>query len=209
MSEPGRHEESSPKNRLRVRYKPISKIRSVSADLNNTKVELAKAREDSLTDDLTGLLTKKAFYTEAATYIAGAERRDESFALVMMDINDFKEVNDEKGHLVGDEVIRETGQAFAETLRKGDIVARFGGDEFIALLTGHDERPWKAVTAFTVQDRVEELIKLRLINSDVSSIKVSIGVDFSSKFERHDLLDMIRNADAMMYKEKARRKKYV
>ena len=49
MSEPGRHEESSPKNRLRVRYKPISKIRSVSADLNNTKVELAKAREDSLT----------------------------------------------------------------------------------------------------------------------------------------------------------------
>src|SRR6202163_916313 len=89
-------------------------------------------------DELTGLLTSKSFFSELRREAARAEAETMPFCVLMMDIDFFKEVNDTYVHLVGSETLEEIGAVIKQTLRAGDVGARFGGEEFAAFLLDAD-----------------------------------------------------------------------
>ena len=99
----------------------------------------ARLRADAHTAGLTGLLNRTGFIAAAARQRAMARRRDEPLALVIIDLDDFKRVNDRDGHAAGDRLLVELAQAWTALLRPGDLLARFGGDEFVLLIAGTSE----------------------------------------------------------------------
>ena len=101
-------------------------------------LRLDHARHDARHDSLTGLLNRRAFDELLATACAQSERHGWQFALVLVDLNQFKQVNDQLGHEQGDRVIRAVGRELRARLRAGDAAARLGGDEFALLIADAD-----------------------------------------------------------------------
>ena len=101
-------------------------------------------REMSLRDELTGLYNRRGLFAAAEHTLEDAARLRVGFGVLFVDIDGLKEINDEHGHAVGDQVLRDAAALLRATFRKGDVVARLGGDEFAVLLVGRDEA---AVTA--------------------------------------------------------------
>lgn len=89
-------------------------------------------------DDLTGLLTSKSFFTELRREAARAEELSQPFCVLMMDLDHFKSVNDNYGHLAGNRTLQDVGAIIKSALRSGDVAARFGGEEFAAFLLDAD-----------------------------------------------------------------------
>src|ERR1019366_4122758 len=85
-------------------------------------------------DGLTGVFNRRLFERRIAEEIDRASRYDSALSLIMVDIDHFKRVNDEFGHLLGDEVLRAISQIFLQALRKHDICCRYGGEEFVIIL---------------------------------------------------------------------------
>jgi diguanylate cyclase (GGDEF)-like protein len=160
---------------------------------------LARMAEQRLlaaaTDELTGLPNRRALYAEADARLT--EPHHTSHALIMLDLDKFKEVNDRLGHHVGDRLLVQLGARLRESLRSGDLLARLGGDEFAVLLdnAGHDEAVNTAVRlcAAVGEPFVVESTSLR------SSISVGIALYPDDGL---DLSALLRKADIAMYKAK-------
>jgi diguanylate cyclase (GGDEF)-like protein len=154
----------------------------------------------ALHDALTGLATRVLFHDRLSLALEAAKRRRNGFALLMLDIDRFKELNDTFGHRAGDEVLRVTSARIVETARKSDTVARMGGDEFVVLLPdlgdpqGAESMASRVVAALSVPVSFEgrEL-----------PISVSVGVCTSSAGEL-DAEVLLKNADTALYEAKAR-----
>ena len=99
----------------------------------------ARLRDEAHSDGLTGLLNRPGFALAAARQRAMSARRGEPLALAVIDLDDFKSVNDRGGHAAGDRLLVELAGAWTASLRPGDLLARFGGDEFVLLLAGATE----------------------------------------------------------------------
>jgi diguanylate cyclase (GGDEF)-like protein/PAS domain S-box-containing protein len=110
---------------------------------------LAKLAEAARTDPLTGILNRRVWREELDRELANAARQGTPLALAVLDLDNFKAVNDELGHLKGDEILRRTAAAFRGSIREGDLIARFGGDEFACLFIGAEE-----AEALTLADRL-------------------------------------------------------
>ena len=96
----------------------------------------ARLRAEAHCDSLTGLLNRSGFALAAGLQRAMAERRDEPVTVAVIDLDEFKEVNDRDGHAAGDRLLADLAAAWTASLRQGDLLARFGGDEFVLLLPG-------------------------------------------------------------------------
>ncbi len=152
------------------------------------------------TDPLTGLLNRRAFTEHAQVALTSARRHDRHAGIVMCDLDHFKAVNDNYGHQAGDSVLVATANAIRTCARESDILARFGGEEFIVLLTEtspervHDvgERYRAAVRDIPIQDLVPE---------KHTPQTVSVGI---SLFPGHaaELEELIRVADDALYRAK-------
>jgi len=151
-------------------------------------------------DALTGLPNRYSFIERIEALVPKAVDRGERFALVFIDLDHFKRVNDSLGHLVGDALLRTVARRITSNLRSTDLVARFGGDEFVVLLA--DDAPPEAVheVAHKLLQVVGEPVELegRLI-----SVTPSIGV---SLFPEHGRTpdELIKHADTAMYDAKSR-----
>lgn len=99
----------------------------------------ARLRADAHTDGLTRLLNRTGFTVAAARQRAMAARRGEPLSLAVIDLDDFKLVNDRDGHAAGDRLLVELAAVWTAALRPGDLLARYGGDEFVLLIAGADE----------------------------------------------------------------------
>ena len=99
-----------------------------SEELKSTFEEL------SLIDDLTRLHNRRYFFTEAPRTLSHCIRHEESFSLLLLDLDDFKLINDTHGHSAGDQVLKDVGILLKNQIRTGDVVVRMGGEEFIFIL---------------------------------------------------------------------------
>lgn len=108
---------------------------------------VARLRLVATTDDLTGALTRSAFEDRVAELLERSRRRGEPLAVVCLDVDDFKAINDTRGHLAGDDVLVDLVASWQAALEEHEAIGRIGGDEFVVVLTGTD-RParWAART---------------------------------------------------------------
>lgn len=95
---------------------------------------------DSRSDPLTGVANRRVLDEALRRRVSGRRRSDRPTTVVVVDIDHFKQINDERGHLVGDQVLRQVGAALREHVREGDVCARYGGDEFVLVLTATAEQ---------------------------------------------------------------------
>lgn len=103
----------------------------------------------ALLDELTGLYNRRHLEHRLPDLVSQAQRLGDPLSMVIIDADDFKQVNDNHGHPAGDQVLIRMGQTLADTVRRGDIVCRYGGEEFVALLPGTDE-----ATALEIAERM-------------------------------------------------------
>ncbi len=149
-------------------------------------------------DHLTGLLNKREFMKQFSQEMERSARYDHPFSLLMIDIDHFKKVNDEHGHLVGDEALRQVAQIVRHTLRPMDVVGRYGGEEFTAVLPETDRD-----AAYATAERVREQINAQplILGKESLCIAVSIGV---ACYPDHgqDINTLFNASDAALYAAK-------
>lgn len=157
----------------------------------------AELRRLALQDPLTGLPNRTLFGDRIAQALARAERGARSPAVLMLDLDGFKLVNDRLGHAGGDKVLVEVGRRLVAVARKTDSVSRFGGDEFAVLIT--DATPAEVLV---IAERILEELRLPLsVGHQVISPGASVGVCIGSPAQTADSL--LRDADTAMYVGKA------
>lgn len=160
---------------------------------------LRKLYESSVRDGLTGAYNRKHFDERLATEISYSIRHGTELSLVMFDIDHFKRVNDEYGHLAGDRVLSKLTGVVQHTIRAEDILARYGGEEFavIARGTGLDGAMCLAERIRSMTERVA----IRIDDLDLR-VTVSVGVAVLGLLERKDVEGLIRAADGCLYAAK-------
>ncbi|NLP43205.1 MAG: diguanylate cyclase [Peptococcaceae bacterium] len=154
-------------------------------------------------DSLSGLYNRLEFMNLAKPEFASSKRHKEKLSLLMMDLYNFKNINDTFGHAVGDEVIREMGRAILSSFRKSDIAGRIGGEEFALLLKNTSlEEATKAAEQF----REAIARKKVLYEKQEISFTVSIGVAafYSHLDNSSNIGDLLKKADDALYKAKAK-----
>ncbi len=151
-------------------------------------------------DDLTGLLNRSAFMEQVQQLIAAAAAEQRHLALLFIDLDNFKRVNDSLGHLEGDKVLQTVAERISDCLRATDLVARFGGDEFVILLGNVHERADVMVVLMALLAVVEVPVDA---NGCVLTVTPSIGV---AMYPAHGAraADLIQHADMAMYLAKAK-----
>lgn len=171
-------------------------------DRKQMELELHEAHEKSraaaLTDELTRLHNRRAFFEFGGLLLSQARRHQSPMALIMMDLDFFKQVNDTYGHDAGDEVLRQVAAVLQERVRESDIVARMGGEEFALLLpeTG-------AQKARELAERVLDLLKALTVAHQGHTIQpsASFGITVLSVND-HRLEDLLNRADRALYNAK-------
>jgi diguanylate cyclase (GGDEF)-like protein/PAS domain S-box-containing protein len=149
-------------------------------------------------DPLTGLMNRRSFDAALKSHVAHCRRYGASGAVLMLDLDDFKGINDSKGHDAGDQVLVETADRLRRRLRETDVIARVGGDEFVVLLPVGGATDARAVA----QILVEEIDATSVIVDDASvPVSASIGVAVFDEVDRSPE-EMLANADLAMYDAK-------
>ena len=171
-------------------------ITMVGRAYNRVRAQLATM---VLTDPLSGCLNRRGFEQELARSVARAARASSPVALLALDVDHFKDVNDTYGHLVGDGAIREAGAVLRAAGRAGDVVARTGGDEFMMLLTDTDE-----TGALQVAARIRDAFRARSWESLPAPhrLTMSIGVVADRSGDENLEEDLLARADEALYAAK-------
>jgi diguanylate cyclase (GGDEF)-like protein len=156
-------------------------------------------RHLALHDALTGLATRLLLQDRLSAAVETAKRHRRELALLMVDIDKFKEINDTYGHQIGDEVLRVTAFRLLEAVRKTDTVARMGGDEFVVLLPDlNDPQAAERIGTKIVEDLT---VPMLIENCEVlASVSVGLCTAFAAEFDAEALL---KNADAALYQAKS------
>lgn len=167
----------------------------IFSTLSEQKTTEAHLRELANTDPLTGLLNRNLLYDHAGQALAQSRRSGDKTAFVFLDLDGFKPINDEMGHAAGDEVIKEVAKRLKTCVRESDTVARFGGDEFVVLLTGVKEHGEVVAVAEKMLARINE--EFHVVGSDCY-VGVSIGVSLYP--DDGDTAEaLLKHADEAMY----------
>lgn len=155
-----------------------------------------KAEDQAMTDDLTGLQNRRAFDIALDARTAGGRE----FALMMIDLDHFKRVNDTCGHAVGDTVLKTVARILADEVRSGDLVARIGGDEFVVILDNVRKEEVVRQVATALITRISQPIH---VDGQACSIAASIGAVLCDGNSNATKRDVLGRADLALYAAKA------
>ncbi|MDZ7790829.1 MAG: sensor domain-containing diguanylate cyclase [Xanthomonadales bacterium] len=148
----------------------------------------------SATDELTGLLNRRELLRQSQSIIAGANRNQRPISVLVLDIDNFKQINDRWGHAVGDKVLEDLGRLLREHGRASDITARFGGDEFVCLLPDTDT---DAARVFA--DRLHQIVR----QVDSAGFKLTISIGLATETGDISFEGLFRKADKALYESKS------
>lgn len=168
----------------------------VAVALHNARL-YEQTRELAMTDSLTGVATRRNFFVQAERALEQAKRNDRWISVIMSDLDHFKEINDEYGHVKGDEALRLVAQVARETLRLSDTIGRYGGEEFAVILpeTGTE-------AARSIAERLRSEVNGITVPGTSTNLSISIGV-VSEVPEAGDSVDrIIERADQALYEAK-------
>jgi diguanylate cyclase (GGDEF)-like protein len=162
------------------------------ADQAAVAINKAQLWEMAVTDSLTGLFVRRYFMVKLQEEFHRAERYGNKLSVVMADLDRFKDVNDKYGHSAGDRVLRNIGQFLQRNIRDVDVIARFGGEEFVIMLPEADKEE-----ARIVSERLRRtLAQLKL--DDLPPLTISLGIA-AYPGDGNSIEKLIRRADAAMY----------
>jgi diguanylate cyclase (GGDEF)-like protein len=180
----------------------LSKISIARAEIQRMADTEEQSRKESMSDALTGLPNRAQFLERVARSVKCGQNNEEfHFAVLFVDLDGFKPINDRLGHKAGDAVLRHTAKVFQSCLRKGDLVARYGGDEF-TFLVNNVKGPSDAIH---VAERILAKVETPINVGEQVKVGASIGIALSTNIhERAE--DLIRDADGAMYQAKGRGK---
>lgn len=160
-------------------------VRRMESDLQRTAV----------TDGLTGLLNRRGMSTRFEQALSMARREGEPFSLLLFDLDHFKRVNDERGHLAGDSVLHETARLLGDGKRNEDVLGRIGGEEFLLLLHNKD-----AQEAREMAERLRNLVSGNVVDTSAGEVTVTVSAGIASYPDDGDSWDRLFSAaDRRLY----------
>ncbi len=182
----------------------IKEIEYIRASMVQTFSRLEQEKKDlynlSITDPLSGLANRYYLQERLRQIISESQRNSKEFALLFLDLDHFKIVNDSLGHDIGDELLKSIAVTIQDILRINDVVARIGGDEFVIVLTHYKDN----MELVEIIERIQQkLCKPWCIKTYPIQITSSIGITIYPK-DGKELLTLMKNADIAMYEAKNR-----
>ena len=182
----------------------LDRVCEQAAAVIHNSIVFEQTQEDSLTDTLTGLPNTRFMFMHLTRELARADRLKSEVSLLVMDLDSFKEINDNHGHHIGDRALREVAAVLRTAIRPYDICVRYAGDEFIVVLSGcgREEAEHKRLEMQQAVDRV--IFEARPGKRVPLSISVGAAV-FPHDGDTYEAL--LAQADSRMYRDKGRRKK--
>lgn len=169
---------------------------AIERDATATHDEAIQLRDAAATDALTGLLNRRGFSDRAPGIILKAKNTGKPYSLISVDFDFFKKVNDRFGHSEGDRLLQELARIMAVIFRKDDLCARFGGEEFVILLTSVDITETQIIA-----ERLRQMVSDNIHTPDSVSVTISLGIAEHRADESLDIL--IKRSDQALYQAKA------
>ena len=179
---------------LSARVRSGARIVRLQQQLIATREQL---RDKAMHDQLTSLLTRGAFFEMCDNEFARAKRSGASLALVLADLDHFKQINDRYGHLAGDDVLRETARRLRATFRKEDAVGRYGGEEFVALAVG-----CSMDAAMGLAERFRQNMSRAPIDTGAGPIEVTASIGVAVMPGSAGPTALLKAADEALYRAK-------
>lgn len=172
----------------------------VSTDVTDSHYLQKKLEIEATTDPLTGLFNRRLFFKLADQFLSESIRHNKCLSLIMLDIDLFKCINDEYGHLIGDQVIKFVGSKAKSLLRREDIIARVGGEEYVVLLPNTSGKAAKFIA-----EKIRMSIDSSYITGDWSgriNPKISLGIATYTEGDS-DFYEIYSRSDKALYQAKA------
>ncbi|MGE0188404.1 MAG: GGDEF domain-containing protein [Steroidobacteraceae bacterium] len=178
----------------------LTELESTREEMSGLRVKLGHLQNEAVTDPLTGLRNRRGFTVALEQLFSDGPDAFINCAIMIADIDHFKKVNDSYGHLFGDQVLRTAAQALKSVVKGRDVVARFGGEEFIILLPNTPEQG-----AFALAEQLRNTFakgRIRRSNSNeyIDTVTISIGV--AKPLPGESLEQVIDRADKALYRAK-------
>ena len=190
------YSENPPKNFF------IKEIESIRYSLSMTFKRLKKEQEElynlSTKDPLSGLYNRLSLIEKLNWLISKGQRDKDEFAILFLDLDNFKNVNDSKGHEFGDKILLHISKTLLKATRKNDIVSRLGGDEFVVVLSEFKDENKIVEIAQRLKENLSKPFKL---DDEEFTITASMGIAIYPK-DGEDVKTLLKNADIAMYKSK-------
>jgi diguanylate cyclase (GGDEF)-like protein/PAS domain S-box-containing protein len=180
------------------RHGSVYHVQSICRDITERKAAEEQLFYKATHDELTGLFNRAMLFTLLDQTITAAQRNDQRFATLFLDLDGFKKVNDSRGHALGDLLLKECAHRLRSLLRGSDILARLGGDEFAVILVPVDDRAF----ALKVAEKITAALSLPFdLQGEKSLISASVGVSMFPQ-QAHTSEDLLKLADQDMYQVK-------
>lgn len=168
-------------------------------DVSERKAAEEKIRQLAYYDALTGLPNRRLLLDRLQQALAHAKRNSRSMAIMFLDLDNFKAINDNLGHDVGDDLLKNVALRLRECVRSGDTVSRQGGDEFVIVLA---ELTQPSDAARVANKIIQALGQSFQLSARELHVTTSIGISVYQPGERRDVVDLLKHADAAMYEAK-------
>lgn len=173
-------------------------LRQMLAKLEESRQKIRRQNEElkhlATRDPLTACLNRRAFFAVFESHFAGSQRYEKSLACILLDVDHFKQVNDQHGHAVGDEVLRRVADIIRDSIRGADQLCRYGGEEFCIALPEQDVE-----NGFIVANNIREMIQ----STDIQGLKVTVSLGVAaSNFGAETAQRLMQQADEALYAAK-------
>ncbi|MBN1904272.1 MAG: GGDEF domain-containing protein [Deltaproteobacteria bacterium] len=178
------------------------RINLVEKKAQQISVKAKEYQKAAMRDALTGLFTRGAFDVKIKETFENYKTRKKEFALIVFDVDKFKDINDKLGHIAGDKVLKKISECLEESFRKDDFIARYGGDEFTVIIEDlTEEMARQKIEVFN-----KNLKKRRFVSQKHGEISLSVSAGIAMIMENDTIESFIDRADSAMYELKESQK---